>query len=122
MFNEFCPFVFGREGHSCVSITGQIDEIEITFYSIKIDRLRAARCITGKRQPALSCKRIDQTGFSDIASPQEGYLGQPVGGELLGCTGTLSEFRFQFYYTGKAGGRKGVVNNIILRQEPWMAE
>jgi hypothetical protein len=122
MFNEFRPIVFGREGHSRISITRQIDEIEITFYSIKVDRLRAARCVTGKRQPALSRKRIDQTGFSDIASPQEGYLGQPVGGELLGRTSTLDEFRFQFYYTGRAGGRKGVVNNIILRQQPWMTE
>ncbi|SRR6266699_2536353 len=108
MFNEFRPLALGGKGHSRVSITRKVDEIKIPVYAIEVDRLRAARCITGKRQPTLSRKRIDQAGFSDIASTQKSYLGQSVGGELLGSTGTLNEFRFQFYYTGRAGGRKEV--------------
>src|SRR5579862_2936384 len=107
MFNELRPLAFRRKGHPGVSIAGQIDEIEVAVYAIEVDRLRATGCITGERQPASPCKCINQAGLADIAPTQESYLGQPVGGELLGTTGTIDEFRFQFYYTGRMGGEWG---------------
>jgi hypothetical protein len=67
--------------------------MEVAIDSIEIDRLRTTGRIAGERQPSFSCKCIDQAGFSDVASTQKSYLGQPVGGELLGTTGTVDEFR-----------------------------
>jgi hypothetical protein len=113
MFNELRPLAFRGKGHPRVSIAGQIDEIKIAVYTVEVDRLRPARCITGKRQPSFPCKCINKTGFPDVASTQERYLGQPVGGELLGTTGTIDEFCYQFYYTGKVGGGKRTVNSSI---------
>src|ERR1035438_614680 len=113
MVNELRPLALRREGHPRVSIARKINEIKIAVYTIEVDRLRATGCITGERQPAFPCKCIDQTGFADVASTQKRYLGQPVGGELLGTTGTVDEFCCQFYYTGRVGGRKRVVNNSI---------
>src|SRR5580658_5211529 len=109
MFNELRPLALGRKGHPRVSITRQIDEIKIAVYTIEVDRLRATGCITGERQPAFPCKCIDQAGFADVASTQKSYLGQPVGGELLGTTGTINEFCYQFYNTGTVGGCKRFV-------------
>ena len=68
MFNELCPFVLRGHGYSCVSVPGQIDEVEVAVYSIEVDRLRTTRCIAGERQPAFSRKRIYQAGFADVAS------------------------------------------------------
>ena len=93
MFNELCPLALRGKGHPRVSITWKVDKIEISIYSVEVNRLRTTGRITGERQPAFPCKRIDQAGFSDVASSQESYLGQPVGGELLGTTGTVYEFR-----------------------------
>ena len=93
MFNELRPLALRRKGHPRVSIARQIDEIEIAVYTVEVDRLGTARCITGKRQPSFPCKCIYQTGFPDVASTQKRYLGQPVGGELLGTNGTVNEFR-----------------------------
>lgn len=80
--------------------------MQIAIDSVEIDRLRATGCIAGERQPALSCQRVDQAGFSDVASSKERDFGQSAFGELLGTTGAVNEFRYQFYYTGKEGGRK----------------
>src|SRR5580658_9079410 len=113
MFNELCPLALRRKGHPGVSIPWQIDEVKVAVYTIEVDRLRATGCITSERQPFLSCECIDQTGFADIASTQKCYLGQPVGGELLGTTGTVDEFCYQVYYTGKVGGSKRIVNSSI---------
>ena len=88
MFNELCPLALRGEWHPRVSITWKVDKIEIAIHPVEVNRLRTSGRITGERQPAFSCKRIDQAGFSDVASSQESYLGQPVGGELLGTTGT----------------------------------
>jgi hypothetical protein len=115
MFNELCPLALCCEGNLGVSVAGQIHEIETAVYSIEIDRLRATRRVTGERQPAFPCKRVDEAGFADVASTQEGYLGQPVDGELLGTTGTVNEFCYQFYYTGRAGGCKRFVTTIVPR-------
>ncbi len=93
MFNELCPLGLCGEGHPSVSITWKIHEIEAAIDPVKIDRLRTTGRITGERQPAFSCQCINQAGFSDVASTQKSYLGQPVGGELLGTTGTVDEFR-----------------------------
>ena len=93
MFNELRPLGLGGEGHFGISITWKIHEIAIAIDSIEVDRLRTTWRITGERQPLFSCECIDQAGFSDVASTQESYLGQPVGGELLGTTGTVDEFR-----------------------------
>src|ERR1700722_7812874 len=106
MFNELRPLALRRKGHPRVSIARQIDEIEIAVYTVEVDRLGTAGCITGKRQPSFPGKCINQAGFADIASTQKSYLGQPVGGELLGTTGTVDEFSYQCYYTGKEGGSK----------------
>ena len=113
MFNELRPLALRRKRHPRVSIARQIDEIKTAVYTIEVDRLRAAGCITGKRQPAFPSECINKTGLADIASTQKSYLGQPVGGELLGTTGTVDEFCYQVYYTGRVGGRKRVVNNSI---------
>src|SRR5580704_1462191 len=113
MFNELRPLARIRTGQPRVTITSQIDEIRIAVYTIEVDRLRATGCITGERQPAFPCKCIDQAGFADVASTQKSYLGQPVGGELLGTTGTVDEFCYQCYYTGKEGGSKRTVNSSI---------
>ncbi len=118
MFNELRPLAFRGKGHPRVSVAGQIDEVKIPVYTVEVDRLRPARCITGKRQPSFPCKCIDQTGFPDVASTQERYLGQPVGGELLGTAGTIDEFCYQFYYTGKVGGGKRAVNSSIACFQP----
>lgn len=93
MFNELCPLTLRRKRHLRVSVPGKIDKIEIAINSVEVNRLRPSGRITGERQLSFPCKRIDQAGFSDVASPQESYLGQPVGGELLGTTGTVYEFR-----------------------------
>ena len=84
MFNESCPFVLRRAGHTRISISGQIDEVELVVYAVKIDRLRTTGSVTGERQLSLPYQRIDQAGFADIASPQKSDLRQPVGGELFG--------------------------------------
>jgi len=93
MFNELFPLALRCKGHPCVSIAWKVNQIESSIYSIEVNRLRTTGRITGERQPAFSCKRIEQAGLSDVASSQERYLGQPVGGELLGTTGTVNEFR-----------------------------
>ena len=113
MFNELRPLALRRKWHPRVSIPWQIHEVQIAVYTVEVDRLRATGCITGKRQPAFPCECINKTGLTDVASTQKSYLGQPVGGELLGTTGTIDEFCYQFYYTGKVGGSKRVVNNSI---------
>src|SRR5882757_6168329 len=111
MFNEPRPFVFRGNRHLRISISGQVYKIELVVYTIEVDRLRPAGRITGERQPSFTrfpCNRIEKAGFSDIAPPQKSYLGQPVGGELLGTTGANGEFRYQVYYTQKMDGIKGV--------------
>src|SRR5580700_8478897 len=118
MFNELRPLAFRGKGHPRVSVPGQVDEIETAVYTVEVDRLRATGCITGKRQPSLPCKCVNQTGFPDVASTQKRYLGQPVGGELLGTTGTIDEFCYQFHYTGRLAGDKGAVNNSITCFSP----
>jgi len=55
---------------------------------IKIDGLRATGCVAGKRQLALPNESIDQAGFPNITPPQERYLRESVGGELIRFTGT----------------------------------
>ena len=92
MVNKLRPFVFSRDGHTRVSIAGQIDEVEFPVYAIEIDRLRAAGRVTGERQPLFPNDSIDEAGFADIASSQKSYFGQPVGGELLGTISTKNEF------------------------------
>ena len=108
MFNELCPLALRGKRHPRVSIAWKIDEIKVAVYTIEVDRLRTTGRIAGERQSFLSYECIDQTGFADIASTQKSYLGQPIGGELLGTTGTIDEFCYQFYYTGKVGGSKRV--------------
>ena len=93
MFNELCPLALGGKGRPRVSIPWKVDKIEIVVYSIEVYRLRTTGCTAGERQPAFSCKRINQAGFSDVASSEESNLRQPVGRELLGTTCTVDEFR-----------------------------
>ncbi len=93
MFNELCPLALGGKGRPRVSVPRKVDEIEIVVYSIEVNRLRTTGCITGERQPAFSRERINQAGFSDVASSQESDFRQPVGRELLGTTCTVDEFR-----------------------------
>ncbi len=99
MFNELRPFGLGRQWHFLVTVPWEIDEIQFAVDSIEVDRLRATGRVTGECQSSSSRKCINKTGFANVAASQESYLGQPVGGELLGPTGTLNEFCYQFYYT-----------------------
>jgi hypothetical protein len=80
--------------------------MQVAIDSVEIDRLRTTGRITGECQLALPCKRVDKAGLSYVASSQERYLGQSASGELLGTTGTVDEFCFQFYYTRREGGSK----------------
>src|SRR5215469_9584183 len=107
MFNELRPLGFGAEGHPGVSVSGEIDEVTIAVNTIEINRLGPTGCVACERQPTLSCQCIYEAGLADVAPTQESYLGQPVGGELLGTTRTIDEFRFQLYYTGRMGKEWG---------------
>ena len=52
-----------------VSISRKIDEVELPVDPVKIDRLRATRCVAGERQPFLPGQGINQAGLPDVASP-----------------------------------------------------
>src|ERR1700675_4605349 len=52
-----------------ISISWQIDEIERSIDTIKIDRLCPARRVAGKSQALLTNQRINQAGFPNVTSP-----------------------------------------------------
>jgi len=95
VLNQLLPIPGERERNPRVTISGKIYEIKRIVDTIKIDRLRATRCVAGESQPFLADQGIDQAGFSYVTSPQKSDFRQPVRGEILRLGRACYEFGFQ---------------------------
>jgi len=67
--DQVSPLAGHLLGNPGVTVPGEIDEIERSVDSVKIERLRAARSATGESQPFAPYQGVNQAGLPYVTSP-----------------------------------------------------
>src|ERR1700728_2062926 len=83
MFDELFPLEYNILRDTSISISRQIDEVELAVDPIKIHQLRASGLGAGKRQLLLAREAIQQTRLADVAPPQKRNLRERFGWKLF---------------------------------------
>src|SRR5689334_13291586 len=79
LLDELLPLGPHLRRHLGISVSGQVNEVELIFHPIEIDDLSTARRRTGEGQPVLAGEAIEQAGFTDVAAAQKCDLREVAG-------------------------------------------
>ena len=87
------PFVFYGERHFREPVAGKIGEDERIVHPKKINKLSFSRRATCFGEAFSANEGVDERGFSHVASPSDGDLGEGFGDPPLSIGGTGDELR-----------------------------
>src|SRR5580700_6423003 len=93
LFDELFPLNHQFRRDSGVSVSRQIDEVELSVDPIKIHQLRASGPGACERQVLLAGKAVQQTGLTDVASSQKRNFRERFGWKLLRVRRTYHKLR-----------------------------
>src|SRR5258708_23515962 len=83
LFDKPLPLESYVLGDTRISVSRQIDEVELSADPIKINQLRATRRGTGKRQLFIAYEAVQQAGLADVTPSQKCNLRKGFSRKLL---------------------------------------